>query len=132
MINPYFLAGVFIDTIVAVLASCLGEGRNRLNSVKPDHSLKLKAIQIIKNEGLYCFQAEKKFYCFKFPDNKFFEVILKTVQKGEILNVFGYFWLGPSYGSNRTDWHLNSVQTNDLGWVKLFDPLTGCKQMTDT
>ena len=40
------------------------------------------------------------------------------------------------YGSNRTAWHLNCVQTNDLHSIELleielFDHLTECKQMTD-
>ena len=42
----------------------------------------------------------------------------------------------PIYRPNRTDWHLNWVQTNDLYKIELleielFDPLTVCKQMTD-
>ena len=42
----------------------------------------------------------------------------------------------PIYGSNRTVWHLNWVQINDLSWIilleiELFDNSIACKQMAD-
>ena len=30
-------------------------------------------------------------------------------------------WSGNTYGSNRTVWHLNCVQTNDLCLIELFE-----------
>ena len=43
---------------------------------------------------------------------------------------------GLIYRANRTTWHLNWVQTNDLYLselieIEVFDQLTVCKQMTD-
>ena len=48
----------------------------------------------------------------------------------------GSTWWDPIYGSNRTVWHLNCMQTNDLCKIELFEielfhDLTVCKQMTD-
>ena len=47
----------------------------------------------------------------------------------------GSTWLDPIDGSNRTIWHLNYVQTNDVCQIEfheieLFDHLNACKQMT--
>ena len=33
----------------------------------------------------------------------------------------GSIWLGPIYGSNRTVWHFNWVQTNDLCEIELLE-----------
>ena len=48
----------------------------------------------------------------------------------------GSTWESPIYGSNRTVWHLNWVQTNNFCWtevleIELFDCLTACKEMND-
>ena len=48
----------------------------------------------------------------------------------------GSTWQAPIYGSNRTIWHLNWEQTNDLCQIELeeielFDHLAVGKKMTD-
>ena len=48
----------------------------------------------------------------------------------------GSTWQGSINRANRTIWYLNSVQTNDMQWIKLleielFDHFSVCKQMTD-
>ena len=67
-------------------------------------------------------------------DNAEYPFIVRT--PGSTLAHSSSTWQKPIYGSNKTVWHLNSVQKNYLWWIELleielFGPLAVCKQVTD-
>ena len=64
------------------------------------------------------------------------EYLFIVITPGSTVSHSGSTWKGFIYGSNRTGWHLNCEQTNDLYQTELlerelFDHLTVCKQMID-
>ena len=57
------------------------------------------------------------------------EYLYIAIALGPIIIQNGCIWHSSIYGSNRTVWHLNSVQKIKLFDIELFDYLKMCKQI---